>query len=120
MRGKMIVDDSAETKAGWTFKEKMSETQIDAVMEAPSMKERLAAKKAAARIVGKPDVFEAAASGDLELVEDHVLADAGCIHKTDDRHDSFLRACASPAHVFHLVQPIISQWKYCADVLYSE
>ncbi len=71
------------------FKAKISETQIDAVMEAPSIKERLAAKKAAACIVGKPDVFEAAANGDLELVEDHVLADAGCIHKTNDRYDSF-------------------------------
>jgi hypothetical protein len=66
----------------------MSETQIGATMEAePSgpglnLKERLAARR---RISGKPDVFEAAKSGDQKLVEDHVLSDPNCVHKTDDK-----------------------------------
>ncbi len=46
------------------------------------MKERLAARR---KISGKPDVFEAAKSGDHELVEDHVLSDPKCVHKTDDQ-----------------------------------
>ena len=38
---------------------------------------------AAARIVGKADVFTAAENGDIELVKDHVVADAGCVLKAD-------------------------------------
>jgi hypothetical protein len=38
---------------------------------------------AAARIVGKPDVINAARDGNIELVKDHVVADAGCVHKTN-------------------------------------
>jgi hypothetical protein len=66
----------------------MSETHIGATMEAePSepglnLKERLAARR---KISGKPDIFEAAKSGDQELVEDHVLADPKCVHKTDEK-----------------------------------
>jgi len=32
--------------------------------------------------VGKADVFTAAQNGDIELVKDHVVADAGCVLKT--------------------------------------
>jgi hypothetical protein len=87
----------------------MSENQIDANMEAialaPAPAPASASQKvcqtqlysrfapihayhqaaAAARIVGKPDVFEAAESGDLELVKDHFLADAGCVHNANDK-----------------------------------
>ena len=34
---------------------------------------------AAARIAGKPNIFDAAQSGDLALVQDHVTADASCV-----------------------------------------
>jgi hypothetical protein len=40
---------------------------------------------AAARIVGKPDVIDAAGGGDIELVKDHVMADAGCVLKAGGR-----------------------------------
>lgn len=30
-----------------------------------------------------PDIFDAAEKGDLELVKDHYVVDAGCILKTD-------------------------------------
>jgi hypothetical protein len=40
-----------------------------------------AARRAAARIAGKPDVINAAERGDIELVKDHVVADTGCVHK---------------------------------------
>ena len=38
---------------------------------------------AAARIAGKPDIFAAAKSGDLALVQDHVTADASCVGRRD-------------------------------------
>ena len=38
---------------------------------------------AAARIAGKPDIFNAAASGDVKLVEDHCIADPACVHQRD-------------------------------------
>ena len=38
---------------------------------------------AAARIVGKASVFDAALNGDIELVKDHVMADAACVLKTN-------------------------------------
>ena len=83
----------------------MTENQIDAIMEAIALAPAPASQKvchtqlylrfapthayrqaaAAARIVGKPDVFEAAESGDLELVKDHVLADAGCVLNANDK-----------------------------------
>ena len=46
---------------------------------------------AAARIVGKPDVIHAAKSGNLQLVKDHVVVDAGCVHMTDGGFDSLSR-----------------------------
>jgi len=39
--------------------------------------------QAAARIAGKPNIFEAAEEGDLALVKDHCIVDAGCIHEKD-------------------------------------
>jgi hypothetical protein len=51
---------------------------------------------AAARILGKPDVFEAAKSGDIELVKDHVMADAGCVLKADSEYDYLFLALALP------------------------
>jgi hypothetical protein len=41
---------------------------------------------AAARIVGKADVIEAAKSGNIELVKDHFVADAGCVFKADSEY----------------------------------
>jgi hypothetical protein len=38
---------------------------------------------AAARIAGKPDIFDAARSGDVKLVEDHCIADPACVHQRD-------------------------------------
>jgi len=38
---------------------------------------------AAARIQGKPDIFEAARSGDLSLVRDHLTADPSCVDRRD-------------------------------------
>jgi hypothetical protein len=55
---------------------------------------------AAARIVGKPDVIEAAERGDFELVKDHVVADAGCVHKTNEEYVCQLLARAAEAHDF--------------------
>ncbi len=40
---------------------------------------------AAARITGKGDIFAAAKSGDLALVQDHVTTDASCVHAKDGR-----------------------------------
>ena len=42
---------------------------------------RILQAAAAARIAGKPDVIVAAANGNIELVMDHVVADARCVHK---------------------------------------
>ena len=50
---------------------------------------------AAARIKGKPDVIEAAKSGDFNLVKDHYIADAGSVRKTDGMYDSLLHTRAS-------------------------
>lgn len=45
---------------------------------------------------GASDVIEAAKSGNLELVKNYVLADAGCVHMADDEYaDSLLRARAA-------------------------
>jgi hypothetical protein len=55
---------------------------------------------AAARIAGKPDVIEAAKSGNIELVKDHVVADAGCVHKADSGYVCQLLARAAAAHDF--------------------
>jgi hypothetical protein len=53
---------------------------------------------AAARIAGKDDVIEAAKSGDIELVKDHVVAGAGCVLKANKRYVCFFRARAAAAH----------------------
>ena len=52
---------------------------------------------AAARIAGKPDIFEAAETGNLALVKDHVVVDAGCVHKSDKLHHA---PHTSPCHHF--------------------
>jgi hypothetical protein len=39
--------------------------------------------QAAARIAGKPDIFEAAEKGDLALVKDHCIVDPGCTQNRD-------------------------------------
>ena len=75
---------------------------------------------AASRIVGKDNVIEAAKSGNLELVKDHILADAGCVHKTDGSgtYGSLLRAGAAPQHMFPvLFQFVILQHEDCADLV---
>ncbi len=64
---------------------------------------------AAARIVGMPGVLNAIAQGNLELVKDHVSADAGCIHKTDGwKYDCLSRARAAPAQVSIFLISVIS------------
>ena len=50
---------------------------------------------AAARIKGKPDVIQAAESGDFNLVKDHYIANAGCVRETDGGYDSLLHTRAS-------------------------
>ena len=50
---------------------------------------------AAARIKGKPDVIEAAKSGDFNLVKDHYIADAGSVRKANVKYDSLLHTRAS-------------------------
>ena len=51
---------------------------------------------AAARIVGKDDVIDAARSGNIELVKDHVMADAGCVLQADSGYDCLFLALALP------------------------
>ena len=51
--------------------------------------------RAAARIVGKANVFDAAESGDIELVKDHVMVNAGCVLEADSRYDCLCH-CPSP------------------------
>ena len=67
---------------------------------------------AAARIVGKDDVIKAAERGDIELVKDHVVADAGCVHKTDSKYVCQLLALAAAAHAaaFNFLISVISGW----------
>jgi hypothetical protein len=51
---------------------------------------------AAARIVGKADVINAAENGDIELVKDHVMADKGCVLQADSEYDCLFLALALP------------------------
>ncbi len=48
------------------------------------------------RILGKLDVIEAAQSGDIELVKDHVMADAGCVLQADSRYGCLFLELALP------------------------
>ena len=53
---------------------------------------------AAARIVGKANVFTAAMNGDIELVKDHVMANASCVLQANSRYDCLClcrSACSS-------------------------
>ena len=74
----------------------MTEFQIQTIMEAkvcefcdaqphsrfsPTHAYRQAA--AAARILGKAGVIKAAENGDIELVKDHVMANASCVLQAD-------------------------------------
>jgi hypothetical protein len=53
---------------------------------------------AAARIVGKDDIIEAAKKGNFDLVKDHVWADAGCVLQADSLYVCPFRARAAAAH----------------------
>jgi hypothetical protein len=53
---------------------------------------------AAARIEGKDDVITAAKNGNIELVKDHVVADASCVLKADSEYACPFRARAAAAH----------------------
>jgi hypothetical protein len=73
---------------------------------------------AAARIVGKPDVIEAAKSGNTELVKDHVVADAGCVHKADNGYVCQLLARAAAAHAAPFnFSNFCYQWSHRVDLL---
>jgi hypothetical protein len=52
----------------------------------------------ASAIVGEPDVFGAAINGNIELVKEHVLADAGCVLKAQSEYVCLFRARAAAAH----------------------
>ena len=75
---------------------------------------------AAGRIVGKPDIIRAAKSGNLQLVIDHVVVDAGCVHIADSGCGCLLRIhapnctrCSSPVFNFLYVFKISNfcyQW----------
>ena len=67
---------------------------------------------AAARIVGNPDLIEAAKSGNIELVKDHVVADASCVLEATSRYDRLalflaLANCPSPC-IFNFLISVIS------------
>ena len=66
---------------------------------------------AAARIVGKPGVIEAAASGNLELVTDHFLAEADCVRTTNGQYGSFF-ALSLPQPLF----PIFPNPLFCRKI----
>jgi hypothetical protein len=44
---------------------------------------RILQAAAASRIKGKPDIFNAAESGNLSLVRDHIIADPSCVDRRD-------------------------------------
>ena len=50
---------------------------------APAPAHASSSPPAPARIKGKPDILEAARSGDLSLVRDHVAADPSCVGRRD-------------------------------------
>lgn len=56
---------------------------------------------ALARIAGKPDIFKAVNTGDVQLVREHFAADPSCIHRRGEKYaiwplkDSLLHACAT-------------------------
>ena len=52
-----------------------------------------AAVAAVARIAGKPDILQAAGSGDFALVQDHLIANASCVNGANE----FLQQ--TPLHV---------------------
>jgi hypothetical protein len=66
---------------------------------------------AAKRIVAKPGVIEAAASGNLELVTDHFLAEANCVRTTNGQYGSFF-APSLPQLLF----PIFPNPLFCRKI----
>jgi ankyrin repeat protein len=62
---------------------------------------------AAARIVGKPDIFTAAENGDLALVGDHFLTDSTGIIKNDKKGDTALIRSARYGH-FEICEFLVS------------
>jgi len=52
---------------------------------------------AAKRIADRPNIFVAVESGDLELVQDHLIADASSVSGCNSR--SSLARCVSPLHI---------------------
>ena len=85
----------------------MTEIQIEAIMEAIASQ-----AAAAARIVGKDGIIEAAEKGNLDLVKDHVLADAGCVLEADSKYACPFRAPALP-------QPMMFQIMCTAAVSFN-
>jgi hypothetical protein len=79
---------------------------------------RIPQAAAAARIAGKPDVINAAEMGNIELVKDHVVADAGCVLKADSRYVCQLlpRAAAAHAAAFNFSN-FCYQWLDRLDIL---
>ncbi len=76
--------------------------------------------------MGKDDVITAAMNGNIELVKDHVLADAGCVLEADSEYVCPFRARAAGAHDFtnrvHAAVPFnfsnfCYQWFHRVDVL---
>ena len=53
---------------------------------------------AAARIAGKPDILTATANGNLELVEDHIIANPASIHVCDGDGRSPIFIAAREGH----------------------
>ncbi len=55
---------------------------------------------ALARVAGKPGILQAAESGDCALVQDHLIANASCVHETDILfHQTPIHVSASNGHV---------------------
>ncbi len=46
--------------------------------------------------MGKANVIDAAENGDIELVKDHVTADASCLLQADSEYDCLFLALALP------------------------
>ena len=57
---------------------------------ADTLADTLRQAAAAARIIGRPDIFAAAESGDVALVEDHATADAASVGFRDAECDAAL------------------------------
>jgi len=83
----------ARVLVGYFFKVKRTEADFSAA--------------AAARIAGKPGIIDAAASGDVKLVEDHCIADPACVHQPDGNKWTALHFAACHGHV-GVIQVLLS------------